>query len=114
MTIGERYAESVLARDIGNGCFISLHGGDPGDNGAGMIGTLYSVRSGIFIARGRATSNSVRYLLGNATQGGLASHFGVWSMRREWIVGGRLRSRVALTPGRDITMERGQIVVRVL
>lgn len=109
--IGERVAQQWLRSALEPGGFLSLHAGDPGGNGIGMLGDRLRFGPNLFVYRGREASNGQELRPGTATQGGLASYYGLWTLDGHWITGGRMTVPVLLQAGRQVVVEREQIVV---
>lgn len=113
MSVGAQYAESILNSALQPGGFMTLHSGDPGASGAGQIGSQLIIAPGVFSASGASMTNVQDASLGAITAGGTATHFGLWTQTRRWIVGGRLTSSLRVTQGTILRIRRGDIVVRV-
>lgn len=112
MSIGDAFAQRVLNDNLNSGCSISLHSAHPGRNGAGQVGKAFRVSPNVFSISTREARNNVPLVLGKADAGGSVTHWGIRNQFNEWIIGGPLRERRTLSAGIEVSVDRGEILVR--
>lgn len=113
MSVGRIVADTLLRALFANGGYLSLHTGNPGASGMGMIGQQMRYNAGVFTVVDSRCANNQDLSLGKASAGGLATYFGLWTQDRQWITGGRLRSAIQINAGYVINVRRDDIGVRV-
>lgn len=111
--IGEQVAQDMLRVALDRGGYLSLHSGDPGGSGNGQIGQWQQFRAGTFSYQGRQATNGLVITGGTASQGGNATWYGLWTLGGNWINGGQLRTPLRVQQGFVVTVERGEITVRL-
>jgi hypothetical protein len=109
MATGVDAAQTRLQAEVGRGCYLAVHAGDPGVSGAGQLTDLAFVAAGAFRISGLAAENARDVAAGTATRGGIGTHLSVWNSRRQFVQSGRLRRPLELAPGVAVTIPRGML-----
>lgn len=109
MATGTAAAAARLQAELGRGCYLAIHAGEPGLRGAGQLTELAFVPAGAFRVQGATAANGRDLEAGTATRGGVGTHLSIWNHRRQLIQSGPLRRPLTLTPGMTVTIPRGML-----
>lgn len=106
------WTERVLRNEARQGIRVSLHSGDPGNDGRMMVAGPFAIRPTYLRIEGGELINGYDVIVGQARRGGRASHVGVWSHDGYFIRGGRMPRPRQLEPGAQIRFRRGALRIR--
>lgn len=109
MTVGRAVAERVLRDLTSGGLSLSLHAGDPGDDGAAEIpGAGRLLLSAAHVAiRDRAVVVAAEPPALELGVAGLVTHAGLWTANGRFIAGGRLDVPLPVAVGVAVTAQAG-------
>jgi hypothetical protein len=94
--------------------WVGLHGGDPGEDGAGEIGP-YERQQVRFDAAGVGTVANREAMQYDGLPGATITHFGVWDAKAEgrYLTGGALDIALIVPAGRSLRWREGELLLRI-